>query len=205
MALTKGWIMAREAEDDLTATLKQYHHEIDHLLDLIDEHPPGDGRREELIGKLFVEVMRHQVAEVTFVDPLIRMRIDDGDDVAAAELGQHEQLEASLRGLERVDDGTQDFESALHELRASLHDHAGHQERQVLPLLYAAIDNSDLNDVAARMEPTQQAGATMSHPSLPGEGTLSTQPRVGLTDRVRDAFLVTEGVRVVEGREREPS
>jgi hypothetical protein len=193
--------MTGEGQDELTATLKRYHREIDHLLDLIDQLSPGDRRREELVEKLFVEVMRHQVAEVTFVDPLLRMRLDDGDDIAAAELTQHEHLEASLRGMERLEDGTDAFEAALRDLRAALDEHARHQEQQVLPQLRETIDSADLDDVAARMLPTQQAGATMSHPSKPGEGTLSTGRRVGLTDRVRDAFLVTEGVRVIGGND----
>ena len=55
-----------------------------------------------------------------------------------------------------------------------------------MPTLQSSIDTHDLDDVAARMVPTQQAGATMSHPSQPGEGTMSTERRSGLTDRVRD-------------------
>jgi Hemerythrin HHE cation binding domain len=195
--------MTDEVRDELSATLRRYHHEVDHVLDLIDQLEPGDRRRDQLIGKLFIEVMRHQVAEVTFLDPLIRMRLDQGDDLAAAELDQHERLEASLRALERVDDGTEGFEAALRELRSSLHDHARHQEQLVIPQLQDTIDSSDLDDVAARMMPTEQAGATMSHPARPGQGTFSTESRTGLTDRVRDAFLVTEGVRVVGGKEQE--
>jgi Hemerythrin HHE cation binding domain len=197
--------MADEVRDELSATLKRYHREIDHLLDLIDQLSPGDSRREDLLEKLFVEVMRHQVAEVTFVDPLLRMRLNDGDEIAATELTQHEHLEATLRSLERVEDGTEAFDAALRDLREFLDEHARHQEQQVLPQLRATIDSSDLDDVAARMLPTQQAGATMSHPSQPGHGTLSTDRRVGLTDRVRDAFLVTEGVRVIGGSEQEQS
>jgi hypothetical protein len=197
--------MTGEASDELSATLQRYHHEVDHLLDLIDEHSPDDRRRGELIGKLFIEVMRHQVAEVTFLDPLVRMRLDRGDELAATELEQHEHLEASLRALERVDDGTDAFEAALQQLRTSLHEHARHQEQFVMPQLQEAIDSKDLDDVAARMMPTEQAGATMSHPSRPGRGTLSIEPRAGLTDRVRDAFLVTEGVRVVDEKGQETS
>ena len=63
--------MADDAHDELSPTITRYHREIEHLLDLIEERPPGDTRREELVEKLFVEVMRHQVAEVTFLDPLI--------------------------------------------------------------------------------------------------------------------------------------
>ena len=162
--------MAGDAQDELSPTITRYHHEIEHLLDLIEELPPGDTRREELVEKLFVEVMRHQVAEVTFLDPLIRMRLDDGDETAAAMLTQHEQLETSLRGFERLEDGTDEFDAALKSLRAALDDHARHQEHEVLPTLQSSIDTHDLDDVAARMVPTQQAGATMSHPSQPGEG-----------------------------------
>ncbi len=193
--------MAGDAQDELSPTITRYHHEIEHLLDLIEERPPGDTRREELVEKLFVEVMRHQVAEVTFLDPLIRMRLDDGDETATAMLTQHEQLETSLRGFERLEDGTDEFDAALKSLRTALDDHARHQEHEVMPILQSSIDTHDLDDVAARMVPTQQAGATMSHPSQPGEGTMSTERRSGLTDRVRDAFLVTEGVRVVGGSE----
>jgi hypothetical protein len=191
--------MADDVRDELSATLKRYHWEIDHLLDLIGQLSPGDHRREELIEKLFVEVMRHQVAEVTFLDPLIRMRVRDGDEIAATELLQHEHLEASLRSLERIEDGTPAFDAALRDLHEALDEHERHQEEQLLPQLRATIDSADLDGVAARMLPTQQAGATMSHPSKPSEGTLSTKRRVGLTDRVRDAFLVTEGVRVIGG------
>lgn len=197
--------MAGDAHEELSPTITRYHREIDHLLDLIEQRSPGDTRREELVEKLFVEVMRHQVAEVTFLDPLIRMRLDDGDEIAAAMLTQHEQLEASLRALERLEDGTAEFEAALNNVRVALNGHAHHQEHEVLSMLQSSIDSHDLDDVAERMLPTEQAGATMSHPSQPGQGTLSTERRVGLTDRVRDAFLVTEGVRVVRGSEQEPS
>jgi hypothetical protein len=197
--------MRGEARDELSATLRRYHHEVDHVLDLIDQYSPGDRRRDELVGKLFIEVMRHQVAEVTFFDPLVRMRLDHGADLAATELAQHEHLEASLRALERVDDGTETFEAALQELRSSLHDHARHQEQIVLPQLQETIDSSDLDNVAARMMPTEEAGPTMSHPAQPGQGTLAIERRPGLTDRVRDAFLVTEGVRVVGEKGQETS
>lgn len=196
--------MAGDVQDELSSTITRYHHEIEHLLDLIEQLSPGDTRREELVEKLFVEVMRHQVAEVTFLDPLIRMRLDDGDEIAATVLTQHEQLEASLRAFERLEDGTDEFDAALTNMRATLDEHARHQEHEVLPMLQSSIDSTDLDDVAARMLPTQQAGATMSHPSLPGKGTMSTDRRAGLTDRVRDAFLVTEGVRIIGGSE-EPS
>ena len=61
------------------------------------------------------------------------MRLDQGDDIAAAGLSQHERLEAALRALERVDDGTDAFGTALEDLRAAFLEHVGHQERVVLP------------------------------------------------------------------------
>ena len=73
--------MPGDVQDELSSTITRYHHEIEHLLDLIEQLSPGDTRREELVEKLYA---RHRHAYVVQAAP---KAVDDVIERQAAQAG----------------------------------------------------------------------------------------------------------------------
>jgi len=173
----------------LDALFAGYLHDLVQLADLArTEQAAGMRSAGTLVGKLALEAMRISVYERQFLLPVVADVLDDGPALVDRELAALDRLEdhvQRLEGLEVAAPGAGDVLSGLTDCAAEI---ASSQRHDLLPRLAQALPINDLTALAARVTPTQEPGATHSHPKLPAGHDITLWPGVGMTSALRAAL-----------------
>jgi hypothetical protein len=173
----------------LDALFAGYLHDLVSLSDMA-RHEQAAGMRSaaSLVGKLALEAMRISVYERQFLLPVAAEVLDDGPARVDQELKALDGLEEhvlALEGLEVASPRGGEVLSALADYAAQL---AQSQRHGILPALADALPVNDLTSLAARVTPTQEPGATHSHPKLPAGHDITLWPGIGMTSALRTAL-----------------
>jgi hemerythrin superfamily protein len=172
---------------DVVDVLTADHREV---LGLIGEiRAAGDGeRRRELADTLIAELVRHSVAEEMHVYPAMRKHLEDGEAAVEHDIGEHKQLEETMRDLEHAEANGPGFMILIDDLEETLRDHVDDEESDQFPKLRAAVPHSELVAIAEKVEKAKQAAPTRPHPSSPNSELFhkTVGPGVGMIDRLRD-------------------
>jgi len=185
----RGYRQLMSSRVPLDALFAGYLHDLASLAELArDEHAEGLRGARALVGKLALEAVRVSVYERHFLLPVVQESLSDGADRARAEAAALDGLEERVLGLEGLEPGSEAATAALAALHETAVTLAQDQRTGVLPALAEALDDRALIDLAERVSPSQMAGATHSHPSLPQQYDLAQWPTRGLTRAAREAL-----------------
>ncbi|MBE7188916.1 hemerythrin domain-containing protein, partial [Jatrophihabitans endophyticus] len=164
------------------------HHEVLALIDTIDTAPDAATRRD-IADTVIAEIVRHSVAEEMFVYPAMRRYLPDGDAVVQQDIDEHQQLEQTLKRLERADVNDPQFAALVGEVRDELRAHAADEETEQFPLLRAHLPVDTLADLGRKVETAKLVAPTRPHPKSPHAELFHKAfgPGVGFVDKLRDA------------------
>lgn len=174
---------------DVVDVLTADHQEF---LDLLARIRASDSAEEqkELADVLVAEVVRHSVAEETWVYPAMREHLPDGEAKVAHDTEEHEELEVLLRQLEGSDPADVEFVATVARIEEVLRDHVADEESEQFPELRRHVPAEDLRTMARRVEKTKEVAPTRPHPGAPNTRLFHTTVGlgVGMVDRLRDAL-----------------
>jgi hemerythrin superfamily protein len=176
-----------EQLDGIQLLLAQ-HQQVRHLFGQISE-ANRDGRKEpfEALVRLLAV---HETAEEEVVHPMVRAKVENGDQLADARLEEEAQAKRMLSDLEKLGSDAEEFIPQLEKLEAAVNTHAAHEEQDVFPKLAKALDGGERELLATLLRTAEATAPTHPHPHGPESaiGNLVVGPFVAIADRVRDAL-----------------
>ena len=175
-------------DDDVIAELIVDHREVDEMLTKLqgDELSPED--RQDGMEHVIAELVRHAIAEESYLYPAIEDRVPNGKVIAAKERADHQEVEELLKQLEGEDPHAPESRPLVKRLTTQLRAHIADEEDNLFPALRAVYSEQELKDLGDKVRIAKKAAPTRPHPSAPrGELARKTMgPMVGLVDRTRD-------------------
>ncbi len=177
-------------EGDVIQVLTTDHREVEQLFGQLEALPVSDPKRRDLADDVIKELVRHSVAEETYVYPAVRDKLPGGAAIADKETAEHAEAEQTMKDLDGVDPGDPRFDQLLGKLMAEIREHVADEEANLFPQLRAASTQAELDELAKKVNAIKAVAPTRPHPSAP-DNALSHKllgPATGLVDRVRDLF-----------------
>ena len=137
---------------------------------------------------VIAELIRHAIAEESYLYPAIEDRVPNGKAIADKERADHQEVEELLKQLEGEDPHAPESRPTLNKLVTSLHEHIADEEGNLFPALREVYSEQELKDLGDKVRTAKKAAPTRPHPMAPrGELARKTMgPMVGLVDRTRD-------------------
>jgi hemerythrin superfamily protein len=179
------------AERDVVDLLMSDHRIADELLEKLFASKEDPSRRRALADQLIGHLVRHSVAEETFVYPLMAARLDRGEELVKQDKAFHQEFEEAMRGMEKVEPTDTQFEASLKRLSEAFATHKSQEEKEQFPELRQKVPASDLVSLVSKVEAIKYVAPTHPHPFTDTHSVLqhvTIGPGLGFVDRVRDAL-----------------
>jgi hemerythrin superfamily protein len=172
-------------ENNIVSLLAQDHAAVKDRLSEFDLASPES--RDELFWTLTDQLVRHEVGEEVVVYPALK-DLPGGSEVVEARLAEEAEAEKLLAAMEKMEPSTDEFMTALRELRSAVLEHARHEETEVFPLLLAHEEAGRLEYLGQKFKGAKLAAPNRPHPHLPS-GPMSQKtigPIAAFFDRMRE-------------------
>ncbi|MCO5971959.1 hemerythrin domain-containing protein [Actinoallomurus soli] len=136
--------------ENLISVLTEDHRDFQQLLAELGYLADFDRLRRSVAELMIAEMVRHAVAEETYVYPVARARLPQGRLIVEQEIAGHEQIERILRDLGRPDLNAAEFSFHLSRLEAESHPHTQAEEDRLFPLLARHLSEEELVDLGRK-------------------------------------------------------
>ena len=173
---------------DLLQELITDHREVEEAFTRLEQGlPPQEAH--DLVEKTITELVRHSVVEEQLLYPLTARALPDGKQIAEHETTEHAEVERMMKELEKLDAGTQEFDTEIGMWIRSTRHHIHEEETHLMPRLRDAVDPEVLAALGERARLLKKVTPTRPHPATPNNPVAhaTVGPLIGLVDRVRDA------------------
>jgi hemerythrin-like domain-containing protein len=173
--------------EDLLSVLTEDHQELRQLLVEVEVLSGGECLRRNLTDQLIIELVRHAIAEESYLYPLCRARLPDGGRVAEEAYIEHRRIEQVLKGLETQDLADERFSLLLSWLIATMRPHIDDEEARVFPLLAEYVSEEELLTLGEKARRSKSEAPSRPGTSRPGVPLLHLflESGAGLAERVR--------------------
>ncbi|MFI6789658.1 hemerythrin domain-containing protein [Nonomuraea sp. NPDC050383] len=176
---------------DVITVLVTDHREVEQVFAELETMIGAIGERPQTLAEqVVIELVRHSVAEEAYLYPAVREHVPGGDELADKEIAEHAEAEETMKRLERLEPGDDDFWPVLEELMREIRHHIQDEEGDLFPRLRAACPPEALTELGAKVERAKKLAPTRPHPSAPDKPPADKllAPGAGLIDRLRDAL-----------------
>jgi hemerythrin superfamily protein len=175
-------------DDDVIAELIIDHREVDELLTKLQGDALSPDERQDTMEQVIAELVRHAIAEESYLYPAVEDRVPGGKAIADKERADHQEVEELLKQLEGEDPHDASSRPTLMKLVTDLYQHIADEESNLFPALRSVYSEAELKELGDKVRTAKKAAPTRPHPSAPrGELARKTLgPMVGLVDRTRD-------------------
>ena len=165
------------------------HREVEEIFGRIEALPPGSAERKTLCDQATMELVRHSVAEESYLYPAVREHVANGDSLADKELQDHAKAEQLMKDLESCEADDPRFDTLMTELMTEIRSHVADEEQNLFPRLEAACPPDALMDLGDKVRRAKKMAPTRPHPSAPDTPPANTlrAPGAGRVDGWRDA------------------
>jgi hemerythrin-like domain-containing protein len=180
--------------DDLITALTEDHDELRQLFTELELLSGGENLRRMLTDQMIIEMVRHAVAEETYLDPALLANLSDGGWIVEEMQADHDRLEKLLRQLEERGVPDEQFSLLLGWLISTARRHMEDEEDRVFPLLVRSASHAELVRLGQRARGAKTMAASGASPERDGKPRLNTllESGAGLVERVR-AYLCGHG------------
>ncbi|ULE34086.1 hemerythrin domain-containing protein [Mycobacterium sp. IDR2000157661] len=151
----------------------------------------GDPRTQpELVDHVIAELVRHAVAEETYVYPVARKALTDGDEVTEHEIEEHAEGEDIMKAIEKAGADDPHYDDLVRKLIHQMRHHLEEEETHLLPKLRQTCPPEQLRELSAEFQRAKSTAPTRPHPLFPDRPPANKilAPGAGLVDRLRDAL-----------------
>lgn len=176
--------------DDLISVLTQDHRDLQQLHFELGYTIEFARLRRSLVELLIAEVVRHEVAEETYVLPVVGARLPEGPRLVDQDLAGHREIEQVLKSLEDPDLTSAEFASRLSRLKETTAPHTRAEEEELYPLLADHLSADELVALGrAALEAKKKAALSryLAEPDCSKRDRVWSS-RTTLVDRIR-AYL----------------
>ncbi|MEV6291587.1 hemerythrin domain-containing protein [Streptomyces sp. NPDC051896] len=166
------------------------HREVEEIFGRIEALPPGSKDRKDLADQATIELVRHSVAEESYLYPAARKHITGGDAIADKEIEDHAKAERIMKDLEGLQADDARFDTLMAQLMSEIRSHVMDEEQNLFPKMEAACPADALMDLGDKVRRAKKMAPTRPHPSAPDTPPANKllAPGAGLVDRMRDAL-----------------
>ena len=177
-----------QPDDDVIAELIIDHREVDEMLTKLQGDTLSPEERQDTMEQVIAELIRHAVAEESYLYPAVEDRVPGGKQIADKERADHQEVEELLKQLEGEDPHAPESRPTLMKLVTELHEHIADEENNLFPQLRAVYSEQELRELGDKVRRAKAAAPTRPHPSAPRSAMArkTLGPMVGLVDRTRD-------------------
>lgn len=175
---------------DVIAELTTDHEEVEELFANIEELPSGSPERKQYAEQAIMELVRHSVAEESYLYPAVRKQLPNGDAIADKELEDHAAAERTMKELEACEADDPRFDGLMTRLMAEIREHVADEEGNLFPQLRTACTPEMLAELGDKVRQAKKTAPTRPHPAAPDRPPANKllAPGVGMVDRLRDAL-----------------
>ncbi|MEU4565636.1 hemerythrin domain-containing protein [Micromonospora sp. NPDC023956] len=175
---------------DVIDVLTSDHREVETLFAELESRQGTPEHRRQLVDVVIAELVRHSIAEESYVYPAARKAFPDGDQVAEHEISEHAEAERTMKELESVEPSDPRFDQLLAHLTSTIRHHVQEEETDLFPRLRAALAHEELVELADKVTAAKRIAPTRPHPAAPDHPPANKllAPGAGLVDRLRDAL-----------------
>ncbi|WMX43725.1 hemerythrin domain-containing protein [Streptomyces roseicoloratus] len=175
---------------DVIAELTADHEEVEQLFAKIQGLPSGHPRRKTLADQVTMELVRHSVAEESYLYPAVREHVPQGDGLADQELEEHAAAERTMKDLEGCGADDPRFDELMMRLMSEIRSHVAEEENDLFPRLRQACPADMLDELGDKVRRAKKMAPTRPHPSAPDTPPANKilAPGMGMVDRLRDAM-----------------
>ncbi|MGW1917587.1 hemerythrin domain-containing protein [Streptomyces sp. NPDC002076] len=166
------------------------HREVEEIFGRIAALPPGSEDRKALADQATIELVRHSVAEESYLYPAVREHITGGDAMADKEIEDHAKAEQIMKDMEGLKADDARFDALMAQLMSEIRSHVMDEEQNLFPKLEAACSADTLMNLGDKVRRAKKMAPTRPHPSAPDTPPANKllAPGAGLVDRMRDAL-----------------
>ncbi|MET8805061.1 hemerythrin domain-containing protein [Streptomyces sp. NPDC004546] len=166
------------------------HREVEEIFGRIEALPPGSKDRKDLADQATIELVRHSVAEESYLYPAVRKHITGGDAIADKEIEDHAKAERIMKDMEGLQADDARFDTLMAQLMSEIRSHVMDEEQNLFPRMEAACPADALMDLGDKVRRAKKMAPTRPHPSAPDTPPANKllAPGAGLVDRMRDAL-----------------
>jgi hypothetical protein len=172
--------------EDVLDLLMQEHREVEDLLTGV-RHAGSAPLRRERADQLIAALVRHSMAEETYVYPLVRDYLIHGEETLAHDRAEHAELRVILKEFEAADATDPRFMALVRDLQVMLARHIAYQQGLQFPQLRLAAPAHELVALRPRVQAIGRVAAGRTQP-LSADGPPLVGPEAGMEDRLRDAL-----------------
>ena len=146
--------------------------------------------RQEVAKLLIIDSSRHEAAEEQHFWPIVRERLEDGNQLADAAIAQESEAKNVLARLDKLTSDDEEFTALVAEFIPSARAHIAFEETQVWPSLRAALSAAEAEELGAKIRRAEDKGPTRPHPHTPANPAVlkTAGPVVAALDKLRDAM-----------------
>ncbi len=181
-----------DTQRDVVDLLSADHREFDRIFRELEQlqgrtEPETLTRKRELVDEVTIGLVKHSVAEETYVYPRVQKDLDETEAEHSKE--EHAEAEETMKRLERMDAGDPEFDAAVAELIREIRHHVEHEEGRMFAELRAGLPQDELVALAEKVESVKKIAPTRPHPMTPNEPgvRMVAGPLASLLDHLRDA------------------
>lgn len=131
--------------DDLISVLAEENRELRQLLTELEQLTESESLRRSLADLTIAELVRHMMAEESYLYPVARERLPEGTRIVDRHIAEYGKIEQTLKRLERHDLTSADFSLLLSRLdadaRAQLQ---AEEEEELFPLVARHVGQEEL-------------------------------------------------------------
>jgi hemerythrin-like domain-containing protein len=174
--------------EDLISVLAEDHRELKQLFTELEMLYGGEKLRRSLTDQMIIEVVRHSVAEETYLYPVARERLPDGGWIADEAEADHRRLEQILKRLEQPDLPDDHFSLLLSWLVTGARQHIDDEEERMFPLLAKHVSEEELVSLGEKANMAKARALSRLSPAEPEQPLLHMilKTGLGLVERVRE-------------------
>jgi hemerythrin-like domain-containing protein len=191
-----GFLMEEHARIEALAT------DVEILANLSPGRPPDGsvaagrygageelGRRWQVVGHLIRAVSKHDAIEREYLYPLLRERLERGNDLYPTWMSEHAAVAAKLAEVDRRNSDDPHSIDLLREVIPLIRTHIVEEEGAVLPAARAHLTMEERAELGAAMAAARKSAPSRPHSHVGGAGFGARLSRlvVGPVDRARDA------------------
>lgn len=183
-----------EQDTDLIRVVEDDHRSFEAAFAELEATASEPVGRKALVDHVIANLVRHAVVQEQFAHPVIRKRLDDGEEVVEHELAVYGEAEMVMKALDERGPADFDFEPLLERLITGVRAHIIEEEAHLLPRLAAACDAEERRHIGFKMLAAKEFAPTRPHPHAPDStpANLVVGPGIGLVDHIRDALAHRE-------------
>src|SRR3954471_21061970 len=119
---------------DIIGLLTNDHAEVNQLFGRFSQSPNPD-TKDELGKEIVHELSIHAAVEEQFVYPLVRKKVDGGDDLVDHAIEEHQEVKQLLADIEKLEPGKAEFSNKMEKVISSVREHVSEEEGEVFPQL----------------------------------------------------------------------